>query len=328
MSDERSIEKRLEQLSAEAAQRSRLRSAADIRKRAGRRRASHVLATGLVTAAVVLVTWTVAAPGTEDRSVEPTQSPTPTATTTKASTDPTASQTTTGSTAELPPLPADPPPGGWVTTLPVPASLVLPHDGQKSAHPGEFSDWGVVKGSDGWLMVPCDAMEDAGYPSDAARTDHRAIIQTGPELAFAEQIAIYPSDVDAIQAMQELRQALVDCAQERTLHDDSDGYTDSSWDFMDAVDVTRADGLTPDEAFQAWNMNSSYASASDEAPYPFGGGFFTVTRVGNAIMSTMRDGETQWGAPGAPQAVAVTEAKATQRVLGNLCKRYSGADGC
>lgn len=326
MSDKRDLEKQLEAMSADAARQSHLRSAADIRKRADRRRATQVVATGIATAAVVAVAWTVAAPASDDRGVGPAATPTGTAPTSPAttSTEPSTPDSTTGSSRG----PADPPPGGWVKTIPSLAALVLPHDGQQSGHPGEESDWGLVQGTDSWLMVPCDAMEDAGYPSDPVRTDHRAIIQTSLEHSMAEQIAVYPSDVEAIRAMHELRQALVDCAEERTLHEADDGYTDSSWDFADAVDTTSAGGLMPDDAIQAWNWNRSHQTAGDKFPYPFGGGFFTITRVGNAILLTMSDGETDWGAPGAPGDVGVTFAKTTKGVLSNLCDRYSGADGC
>ncbi len=83
-------------------------------------------------------------------------------------------------------------------------------------------------------------------------------MQRGIEYAVAEQVAVYPSDVEAIQAMEEMRQALVDCSDERTTHPADVTYTDSFWDFADAVAETSAGNLEPDESFQAWNWNRTY----------------------------------------------------------------------
>jgi hypothetical protein len=177
------------------------------------------------------------------------------------------------------------------------------------------------------LLLPCDDLEDTGYPSDSLRTDNVAIMQTGIESARAEQIGVYPSDVEAIQAMEQMRQALLDCVDERTTHRADGSYTDSFWDSADAVDATSAGGLTPDEAFQAWNWNRTY-DLEDNPTYGLGGGYFTVTRVGNAILLTMRDGETDWGRPDAAARVSIEESKTTRGVLSSLCDLYSSAAGC
>lgn len=336
MSDHDNFGQQLRGIAADAASRARLQPAADIRRRAARRRGLQVTGSALATAGVVVGIWAVAAPGTDNDGILPAGPPTsttsgPAPTESGAPTRP----TDPASTTEVPPddgppkdtaEPQPPPPGGWVTTLPDPVARVLPHDGQKASH-SEESDWEPVEGPDTWLMVPCDASEDDGYPSDKLRTDDRAIIQTGIEHARAEQIAVYPSDVEAIQAMEEMREALVDCSDERTTHPADGTYTDSFWDFADAVSVISTDGQTPDEAFQAWNWNRTY-NEDGQPIYGLGGGFFTVTRVGNAILLTMSDGETDWGRPGAPKDVEVELSLTTRAVLRELCGQYSGGDGC
>jgi hypothetical protein len=337
MSDDRDFEQQLHQAAAEAAQRSQLRSAADIRRRAGRRRAAQVSAAGVATVLVVAGVWAVAAPGSDDAGVGPADpsqrtsaSPEPTeATRTNDGGQPTEATAATEATDATQATDAtddseQTPQWDWVTTLPDDMRLVLPHWGQKSQFEEE-SDWGPIQDSDTWLMVPCEG-ED-GYPSDGARTAHRGILQTGIEHLEAEQIAVYPSDAEAIAAMDELRHALVDCA-ETTIQGELDAtYRESFWDFRNALDVTSASGLAPNEAFQAWNWNRTY-DLQNNPVYGLGGGFFTVSRVGNAILLTMSDGETDWAAPGAVDEVSSPQAETTRTVLPNLCDRYSGPDGC
>ncbi|MBA3266229.1 MAG: hypothetical protein H0T14_07645 [Nocardioidaceae bacterium] len=336
MSDYDDFQRQLRGIATDAASQARLQPAADIRRRAARRRGLQVTGSALATAGLVVGIWAVAAPGTDNDGILPAGPPTsttsgPAPTESGAPTRPTEPASTT----EVPPddgppkdtaEPQPPPPGGWVTTLPDPVTLVLVHDGQKAGH-SEESDWKPVEGTDTWLLVPCDGFEDAGYPSDKLRTEHRAIAQSGIERVVAEQVAVYPSDVEAIQAMQEMRQALIDCSDERTRHPADGTYTDSFWDFADSVAKTSVGNLEPDESFQAWNWNRTY-NEEGQPTYGLGGGFFTVTRVGNAVLLTVSDGETDWGRPGAPAEVAVELAKTTRAVLINLCEWYSAADGC
>jgi hypothetical protein len=322
MSDDRDFEQRLHEMAAQAAQQSQLRSAADIRRRAGRRRAAQVAASGIATVLVVAGVWAVAAPGSNDAGVGPAD-PSPR---TSATPEPTEATKTDDGTQPTQATEASEgtPQWDWVTTLPEDLRLALPHWGEESQFEEE-SDWGPVEGTDSWLMVPCERAN--GYPSDGARTAHRAIIQTGPEHAEVEQIAVYPSDAEATMAMEELREALVDCA-ETTIQSELDAtYRESFWDFRDAIDITSVGELAPDEAFQAWNWNRTYDQQGNPA-YPFGGGFFTVSRVGNAIFLTMSDGETDWGRPGAVDEVSMPEATTTREVLLNLCDRYAGPAGC
>jgi hypothetical protein len=319
MSDHQDLGRRLRDMAADASNRARLEPGARVRSRATRRRAGQVVGTAVVTGAVLVGVWTVAAPGSDRDSVVPIG---PTTGGTSGS-DPTRQ---TDGPAASSATPQPPPPGGWVITLPDPLALVLPHDGQKSTS-SEESDWATVEGATSWMMLPCDDLENTGYPSDPLRTENVAIMQNGIESAKAEQIGVYPSDVEAIQAMQEMRQALLDCADERTIHRADDSYTDSFWDSADALDATSAGGFTPDEAFQAWNWNRTY-DLDDNPTYGLGGGYFTVTRVGNAILLTMRDGETDWGAPDAAARASMEESKTTRGVLSNLCELYTDGQGC
>jgi hypothetical protein len=331
MSDERDFEQQLQGMAADAARRSQLHSGAEIRRRAARRRSMQVAASGVATVLVVVGVWAVAAPGSDDAAVVPA-GPSERTSTAPQQSDGTSPSQPDDSTEppESPPTPGDNPtpgettglepgPGDWVTTLPDYLPLVLPHWGATSEFEEE-SDWGPLETTDSWLMVPC---EDApGYASDVTRTAHVAIIQTGIELARAEQIAVYPSDVEAIQAMVELRRALVDCAETTIESEFDDTYRESFWDYADAIDVTSAGALAPDEAFQSWNWNRTYDQQGNPV-YGLGGGFFTVTRVGNAIFLSMSDGETDWAAPGAVEDASVPEATTTRGVLRYLCERYS-----
>jgi hypothetical protein len=319
MSEHEELARRLRNLADDASNRARLESGARIRRRAGLRRAGQVVGTAVVTGAVLIGAWAVAAPGSDQEGVVPA-GPTTGDTSGPGPARPTDSPGASSAT------PQPPPPGGWVTTLPEPLALVLPHDGQKSTS-AEESDWTVVERPTSWLLLPCDDLEETGYPSDPLRTENVAITQTGIESARAEQIGVYPSDVEAIQAMEQMRQALLDCADERTTHRADSSYTDSFWDSADAVDATSAGGLTPDEAFQAWNWNRTY-DLEDNPTYGLGGGYFTVTRVGNAILLTIRDGETDWGRPDAAARVSIEESKTTRGVLSSLCDLYSSAAGC
>lgn len=350
MAENQDFQQQLQGMADDAARRSRLRTAADIRRRAGRRRTAQVAGAALATVLVMAGAWAVAAPGGDDAGVGPAgpSRGTPTtpevssATETSPATDP--SEPAESSGPDLPPqetgptggpapsaLPADEAPaGGWVTTLPEDPRIVLPHFGQPATSEEE-SGWTSVETTDSWLILPCDADEATGYPSDKARTAHLAIIQTGIEHAQAEQVAVYPSDVVAMQAMGELRQALMDCQDERTVTrgetEFERTYTDSYWGWRDAADVTRAGDDEPDEALQAWNWNHTYLW--DGSPqYGLGGGYFTIARVGNAIALTMSDGETDWAAPEAAQDGSVIEAKTIRAVVPALCERYSGAGGC
>ena len=76
--------------------------------------------------------------------------------------------------------PQQPPAGGWETTLPRPRAIVLPHDLDVAQH-SEESDWQEVSGQASWLLLPCDAASDVGYPSDGSRTAHAVIGQSGIE---------------------------------------------------------------------------------------------------------------------------------------------------
>jgi hypothetical protein len=353
MSENRDFEQQLRSMASDAARQSRLGSPADIRRRAVRRRALQVSATAVATVLVVAGAWAVAAPGGDDAGTGPAGPSTSTPTTpedgtgtgTVSTTEPShPGQDTTSTGPELPPqqpgptggpppsaiAAVEPPAGGWVTTLPENSAIVLPHWIAK----GEFEEegaWQQLRGVDTWLLTPCDATEGSGYPSDASRSAHAVIGQSNAESFQAEQVAVYPSDVEAMRALGELIQALMDCQAERTVRDGEDAlsrtYTDSYWGWADAVETVSAGDTAPDEAFQAWNWNRTYLW--DGSPqYGLGGGFYTVVRVGNAILLTMRDGETDWGAPGAAEEVSVAEAKTARGVVPALCERYAGADGC
>lgn len=353
MSDNRDFEQQLHGLASDAARQSRPGSPAEIRRRAGRRRAVHVSATAVATVLVLAGAWAVAAPGGDDAGTGPAGPSTSTPTTpeggtgtgTISTTEPSRPGDATTSTGpELPPqepgptggpppsaiAAAEPPTGGWVTTLPENPAIVLPHWMAK----GEFEeegDWEELRDVGTWLLMPCDETEKSGYQSDPSRSAHAVVGQTGAESFQGEQIAVYPSDVEAMRALGELRQALMDCQAERTVRDGEDvlsrTYTDSYWGWTDAVETVSAGDAAPDEALQAWNWNRTYLW--DGSPqYGLGGGFYTVVRVGNAILLTVRDGETDWGAPGAAEDVSVAEAKTARGVVPALCERYADAGGC
>ena len=308
MPDQPDIDQQLQGMASDASTQARLGSASDIRRRAGRRRAIQVGATAAATVLVVAGAWAVAAPGGDDAGIPPAgQTGTPTtpdrggASETTAPTQP--GESTRPSVPDLPPQspgptggpppaelsPQQPPAGGWETSLPRPRAIVLPHDLDVAQH-SEESDWQEVSGQADWLLLPCDAANDVGYPSDGSRTAHAVIGQSGIESFRGEQVAVYPSDVEAMQAMRDLLGGLEECQDERTVRrgetSSEQTYTDSYWGWREATDVTSAGTLAPDEAFQAWNWNRTFLW--DGSPqYGLGGGFYTVVRVGNAIFMTV-----------------------------------------
>ncbi len=330
---------RLAGLAHDATQQSRLLTAPEIRHRAARRRTGQVAAVAAATAVVIGVGWSVAAPGANDAGREPLQpagstsgAPTPSQPdmTSKDLRNTPAPSQSTGLT-DAPTLPALPapagpgptPPGGWVTTIP--ATVKLPSEGVQSTS-SESSDWKPLP-VDTWLLTPCSRAERSGYPSDGARTDLRSIGSQTIEGADSAQLAAYSSDTGAIAAMSELRQAVVDCKAVRTTSKDGTSH-ESFWSFADAVDRTSTpSGEHPDEAFAAWNWNRTY-DPTGNPEYGLGGGFFVVTRVGNAIFLTAHDGETDFGDNGQVQRASVEYSKITRAFLPTLCSTFADADGC
>jgi hypothetical protein len=125
-----------------------------------------------------------------------------------------------------------------------------------------------------------------------------------------------PSDVEAIQAIFEPRQALVDCASTRINHPRESFYVEPSWSWRDAIDVTSVAGSAPDEAFQAWHSRPSYNS-DGSAQYRLRAS--SPCHTSATIFLTMRDGETDWTAPGAIRSASMSEARTTRTFLGTLC---------
>ena len=292
------------------------------------------------TATVLAVAWSVAAPGRTTQLARSRPCPATTKTSGLETSVPTTSDATSAdptpdvspSTAQeyhpvVAPLvtvssPGPTPAGGWVTTIP--AGLELPFEGAKD-HSVEASDWTELDGVDGWLLLPCDAAERTGYPSDAERTALRSIGYTAIEYAESEQLALYSSDRSAISAMEELRQAIHDCSAERT--EQEPGYRDSYWNFRDSVGGTTVGTLAPDESFAAWNWNRTY-DATGDPQYGLGGGFFVVTRVGNAIFLTVADGETDYAQPGQVRQSYFDDTKTTWHFITTMCSTFADADGC
>lgn len=318
-------------LARDAAQQSRVTTAPDIRRRATHRRSGQVAAVAAVTAAVVVgVGWSLSA-GADRVGREPLQPVGPVPTTSSAPTSP-AETTPANAPTDPPTLPALPaaavpgptPSGGWVTTIP--ADLKLPFEGVKSSN-SDVSDWKPLS-VDTWLLNPCSLAARAGYPSDDTRTDLRSIGSHMVEHADSEQLAAYSSDTGAIAAMAELRQAVVDCSAVRTIDRKAGTYHDSYWNFADAVDRTSApSGQHPDEAFAAWNWNRTY-DLKGNPQYGLGGGFFVVTRVGNAIFLTVSDGETDYGERSQVHRASAEHSPTTRGFLPTLCTTFADGNGC
>ena len=171
------LSEQLAALSSETAHRSQLPPAADIRRRASRRRTGQVAIVAAATATVLAVAWSVAAPGADNAVGPQPAGPVTTKTSGLETSVPTTSDATSAdptpdvspSTAQeyhpvVAPLvtvssPGPTPAGGWVTTIP--AGLELPFEGAKN-HSVEASDWTELDGVDGWLLLPCDAAERTG----------------------------------------------------------------------------------------------------------------------------------------------------------------------
>lgn len=329
---------RLAALAGDSAQQSRLMSAADVRRRAARRRTGHVAAVAASTAAVLAVGWSVAAPGadTADDPVQPVDSPSTTAETTSPTeplrtTSPRTPARTNPTTMDYTPTPLQPPPAatagptpasGWVTTIP--ADVRLPFQGVKSTD-SDATDWTSLRGVTGWLLTPCEAT--TAYPSDADRTDLRSIGYNGVEYAASEQLALYADDDGAIAAMTQLRRAVSECAAERTTDATHGSYTDSYWNYVDAADLTSAGGLQANESFVSWNWNRTY-DLQGNPQYGLGGGFFVVTRVGNAVFLTVSDGETDYAEASQVQTSRRQYSPTTRGFLADLCGTFADADGC
>lgn len=327
----------LSALAHDAAQQSRTLTAPEIRSRAARRRSGQVAAVAAVTVAVVVgVGWSLSA-GADRQGREPLQPIGPSQTTSSTPTSPAeTTQTPRAGLATTPPdpptLPAQPaavapgptPAGGWVTTIP--AGLTLPFEGVKSSS-SDASDWKPLA-VDTWLLTPCSRAERDGYPSDDTRTDLRTIGSHMVEHADSEQLAAYSSDVGAIAAMAELRQAVVGCSAVRTIDRKAGTYHDSYWNFADAVDLmSTSAGQHPNEAFVAWKWNRTY-DLKGNPQYGLGGGLFLVTRVGNAIFLTVSDGETNYGEPGAAERESVKYAENTRLFLPTMCAAFADGNGC
>ena len=328
------LTRQLAALAHDAAQQPHALTAPEIRSRAARRRSGQVAAVAAVTVAVVVgVGWSLSA-GADREGREPLQPIGPSQTTRSTPTSPAetthAPRTTLATTPPDPPtLPALPaaatpgptPAGGWVTTIP--PGLTLPFEGVKSST-SDASDWKpLAQGT--WLLTPCTR---DSYPSDGARTDLRSVGSHAVERTDSEQLAVYADDRGAIAAMAELRQAVVDCSAVRTIDRQAGTYHDSYWNFADAVDRTStSSGQHPHEAFVAWNWNRFYKLNGDPE-YGLGGGFFVVTRVGNAIFLTVSDGETNYGERSMVQTASADYSPTTRDFVPTLCSAFADGNGC
>ena len=305
MPDRDGLNEKLERLAAEVTPRARLLPAAELRRRADRRRATTVVAASLATVGVVLGAWGVTVDG-EGRAVapaDPSTSTTTAATTSPESANPTESAPTS--------LPDKSPRGGWITTLP--AAFALPHE-----HVWDADE------SSGWRLLPC--LDQQGYPSDRRRTDWREVSTSEPEATWAEQIAVFESAADAEVALADMRQALADCAEQRDEAENGDVY-EYFWEAKDSDgDAVEAGQDAPDQAFQAWNWYRMYDQNGNETAR-LGGEYFTLARVGNAVFLTMDSGESDWGEPGAAERSSATEAKTLRGFLPKLCT-FADRDGC
>ncbi len=330
---------RLAALAGDAARQSRVSTAPEIRSRASRRRRTQVATLAAVAAVMVGVGWSVAAPGSDHAGddLQPVGPPSPTSVTTapdRSSVPPDRGKTAQEYHPEFPALqssasPGPTPSGGWVTTFP--DDLTLPFEGAKATS-SDSSDWEALRSVDSWLLTPCDATEKSGYPSDDGRTDLRSIGYHGIEYAESEQLALYSSGEGAAAAMAELRQAIVQCAAERRVDERAVTYSDSYWSYTDTDRLAVAgwgqpDAQAPDVSFMAWNWNRTY-DLDGNPQYGLGGGFFVVSRVGNAIFLTVSDGETDYGEPAQVRQASQDLTGTTRTFLPTLCGIFADGNGC
>jgi type IV secretory pathway VirB10-like protein len=93
--------------------------------------------------------------------------------------------------------------------LVVPGGVLLPDENRRAESP-EFTDWTTDNRRDqAWLLDPC---QPTAYPTDAQRVGFRTVSRTGPEAHDARQLATYPSDAVAAEAVAGFRRALAACA--------------------------------------------------------------------------------------------------------------------
>lgn len=346
MSDHDELSRRLRELAAAASQQADLETAAEVRRRAARRRTATVAAVSVAAVGLVLGSYTIAASIDDQRSVGPvapssatatTQSrPSPTETTqsqpspteretssiepteTKGTeTKPRESQPTESQPTESQPTETSTSQGDWITTIP--ADIKLPQ-GVEFQY-GDYGDWSPDPSWRSWRLLPCLAQK--GYPSDAAQTDRQSVLQTAPELAFAEQLGLYPDGAEAATAIEEMKTSLADCAEQP-------GEPDRYGDTYDYYWGTRSAELTsqgsPDDAFHAWSWYRMYNSLGQETSR-LGGEFFTVVREGNAIYLMMKRGESDYSYSSNVNRQATVQTRLTAQFMPTLC-RFSSPGGC
>lgn len=260
-------------LAAHAADRATPLSAAEVRRRANRRRS---VAVGAAVTAVAVIgggTFLFLGPLGDDGiepvvAPNPSSSPTPTPTTSAAPSEPAPTQTTplptpTTQTPSPTPTPtAEQPESGAVE---IPAGFTLPNEGETSDDP-DFSDWEMTEGLDTpwpWAVCGVDA-----YDGDATRTDFRQVASGGPEATAANALAVYADAEVGVEIMAAMRAAVGAC-----VDDVSDSGLVETW-------AMRELGVGG-ESFLA----ASTSTSPDGAPAS-GGHQVAVVRVGNAIYAT------------------------------------------
>lgn len=260
-------------LAAQAADRATPLSAAEVRRRANRRR-SVALGAAVTVAAVVgggafLFLGPLGDDGVEPVvAPSPSSAPTPTPTTSATPSEPSPTQTTptprpTSETPSPTPTPTDEPPGSGATEIP--AGFTLPNEGDTSDDP-EFSDWETTEDLDTpwpWTVCGVDA-----YEGDATRTDFRQVARGGPEATAANALAVYADAEVGVEIMAAMRAAVEGC-----VDDVSDSGFVESWEMRELG--------VGGESFLA----ASTSTSPDGAPAS-GGHQVAVVRVGNAIYAT------------------------------------------
>lgn len=324
MSDHDDLSQRLHSLASDAAQCTSLPGAPELRKRANRRRTVTVAVVSLATASVIVGGWAVATAENGPQSLQPAGPTSPTSAGAPSSTTPTTGEASTTATAGGP-TPTAPTGGPWVTTIP--ADVKLPHQGV--AGDADSSDWAPDPSQRSWRLLPC--LEQKGYPSDAAQTDRRSILQSGPEFASAEQLALYPDAVAAAIAIEEMQASLTGCAEQLGEPDRYGDTYNRYWGTRPAELPSQSgspddDLRSPDDAFHAWSWFRMRNSQGQETGR-LGGEFFTVARAGNAIYLTMAGGESDYSNSSDVDRMAAAQAREAARFMPTLC-RFAGPGGC
>lgn len=321
MPDHDELSRRLRAMAADAAQHAEMQTGGEVRRRAGRRRTATVFAASVAAAGLVMGSYTFAASLDDRRGLGPVTPPSPTASiaTKPIPTDPTKSKPTESKPTESQPTETSTTTeGDWITTIP--ANVKLPHEGDVSDD-GDVSDWEPDPSWRSWRLLPC--LDQKGYPSDADQTDRRSILQTGPEFARAEQLALYPDATTAAIAIDEMQASLADCAEQLAQPDRYGNTYDYYWGTFPAELSGRG---FPDDDFHAWNWYRMYNSQGQETGR-LGGEFFTVVREGNAIYLMMSGGKNDYSNRIDVGRTAVAQAREAAKFMQTLC-RFAGPAGC